>query len=534
VQFVDVGDAAGIHFMHRSGASGRLYFPETVGSGCAFLDYDSDGHLDLFLVNSSRLPGFSGKGPFYPALYHNKGDGTFEDVTKPAGLAFDSYGIGCAVGDYDNDGHPDLYVTALGPNHLFHNKGNGTFTDVTAQAGVVDPRFSTSAAFVDYNRDGFLDLFVCNYCRWSPEINKICPDSGGHPHMCGPTTYQGVSNALYRNNRNGTFTDVTRQAGLYALRGKGLGILIWDPNDDGWPDLMIANDQEPNLLYQNNRDGTFTERGVEAGIAYSLTGRARAGMGIDSTDPLNNGREAVVVGNLHREGLALFRDTGSGLFSDIAEQAGLFAASLPDVTFAAVFCDYDLDGRKDLLIANGHVDQNAATMGEGASFEQRLRLFHNEGAVAGMPYFRDVTDISGPGLSPRAVYRGIAVGDFDEDGAPDFLVSTNRGKPLLLRNEDRNQNHWLQIRLRGTKSNRDALGSRLRITAGGVTQTGWIRSGSSFASANDACAYFGLGEATRIDRIEVRWPTGQIEGFAGTRADQKLTLVEGKGLAAAR
>jgi enediyne biosynthesis protein E4 len=526
---MDASEAAGIHFTHTSGASGRLYFPETVGSGCAFLDYNGDGKLDLFLVNSAALPGFKGKGPFYPALYRNRGNGTFEDVTKRAGLAFESYGIGCTVGDYDNDGHPDLYVTALGPNHLFHNNGNGTFTDVTRRAGVGDPRFSTSAAFVDVDRDGYLDLFVCNYCRWSPQTNKICYDSGGHPHMCGPTTYQGVSNTLYHNNKDGTFTDVTRQAGLDAPRGKGLGILVWDYNDDGWPDLMVANDQEPNLLYQNNRNGTFTERGVEAGVAYSLTGTARAGMGIDSTDPLNDGKEAVIVGNLNRQGLALFQDTGGGLFADVAEPAGLYQASLPYVTFAAVFSDYDLDGRKDILIANGHVDQNAATMGEGGHFEQRLQLFHNEGAGAGAPRFRDVTDSAGPGLSPLGVYRGIAVGDYDGDGDPDFLVSVNRGKPLLLRNDGANQNHWLQIRLRGTKSNRDGLGSRLRVTAGGVTQTNWIRSGSSFASANDACAFFGLGRGAGVDRIEVRWPSGQTETYGPAKANQVLTLTEGQG-----
>jgi hypothetical protein len=528
VQFVDVSEAAGIHFTHTSGASGRLYFPETVGSGCAFLDYDGDGKLDLFLVNSAALPGFKGKGPFYPALYRNRGDGTFEDVTQRAGLAFESYGIGCAVGDYDNDGHPDLYVTALGPNHLFHNNGNGTFADVTRRAGVGDPRFSTSAAFVDVDRDGYLDLFVCNYCQWSPQTNKISYDSGGHPHMSGPTTYQGVSNTFYHNNKDGTFTDVTRKAGLYAPRGKGLGILVWDPNDDGWPDLMVANDQEPNLLYQNNRNGTFTERGVEAGVAYSLTGTARAGMGIDSTDPLNDGKEAVVVGNLNRQGLALFMDTGNGLFADVAEQAGLYEPSLPYVTFATVFCDYDLDGRRDILIANGHVDQNAASMGEGGHFEQRLQLFHNEGAGAGAPRFRDVTASAGPGLSPLGVYRGIAVGDYDGDGDPDFLVSVNRGKPLLLRNDGGNKNHWLQIRLRGTRSNRDGLGSRLRVTAGGVTQTNWIRSGSSFASANDACAFFGLGRGTAVDRIEVRWPSGQTESFGPAKADQVLTLTEGQ------
>jgi hypothetical protein len=525
-RFVDVSEAVGIHFTHTSGASGRLYFPETVGAGGAFLDYDGDGRLDVFLVNSSRLPGFPGKGPFYPALYHNRGDGTFEDVTRKAGLAFEAYGIGCAVGDYDNDGHPDLYVTALGPNRLFHNNGDGTFTDVTQKAGVGDPRFSTSAAWFDYDRDGDLDLFVANYCRWSPETNHICSDSTGHKHMCGPTSYPGVSNTLYRNNGDGTFTEVTKQAGLYAPRGKGLGILVWDPNDDGWPDLMIANDQEPNLLYQNNRDGTFTERGAQAGVAYSLTGKARAGMGIDSTDPLNDGREAVAIGNLDRQGLALFQDTGSGLFADVAGAAGLYEPSLPFVTFATLFCDYDLDGRKDLLIANGHVDENASAMGEGGSFQQRLQLFHNEGPGTGAPRFREVGEAAG--LTSRQVYRGIAVGDFDGDGDPDFLVTANGGKPLLLRNDAGNRNHWLQVRLRGTKSNRDGLGSRVRVTAGGVTQTAWVRGGSSFACASDPRAFFGLGPAAEVERIEVRWPTGQTETRSRTPANQVLMLVEGQ------
>jgi hypothetical protein len=534
VRFVDATDEAGIRFVHTSGASGRLYFPETVGAGCAFLDYDADGDLDLFLVNSSRLPGFTGKGPFYPALYRNRGNGRFEDRTREAGLAIDCYGIGCAVGDYDNDGHPDLYLTALGPNHLFHNNGNGTFTDVTAHARVGDSRFSTSAAWVDYDRDGRLDLFVCNYCRWTPTSNKICTDSGGHKHMCGPTTYQGVSNTLYRNNGDGTFTDVTQRAGLLAPRGKGLGILVWDEDDDGWPDLVIANDQEPNLLYRNNRDGTFTERGVAAGIAFSLTGRARAGMGIDSTDPLNDGKEAIVIGNLDRQGLALFYDGGNGLFTDVAAQAGLYEPSLPFLTFATAFCDYDLDGRKDLLTANGHVDENATAMGQGASFEQRLLLFHNEGGAPGAPQFREVGEAAGPGLAPRRVYRGISIGDYDADGDPDFMVSVNRGRPLLLRNDGGNRSHWLQVRLRGTRSNRDGLGSRLRITAGGLTQTCWVRGGSSFASSNDACAYVGLGDAMEVDRIEVRWPSGQTERFAGTRADHRLTLTEGTGSAGAQ
>src|SRR5262249_48445057 len=351
-------------FRHQSGRSGRLYLPETMGSGCAFLDYDGDGHLDIFLVNSSRLPGFTGKGPFYPALYRNRGNGTFEDVTKPAGLAIDCYGMGCAVGDYDNDGHPDLYLTALGPNHLFHNNGNGTFTDVTAHAGVGDPRWSSSAAWLDYDRDGRLDLFVCNYCRWNERMKNVCPDSRGRRHICTPNFYEGAPSTLYHNEGGGVFKDVTRRAGVYNDVGKSLALAVFDENDDGWPDIAIANDLEPDLLYRNNRDGTFTEVGVEAGTAYSASGRARAGMGIDTAveaDGAADGGsspESILVGNFSKEMLGLYRGDGHGHYLDAAAPAGLAAPSLPFLTFAVLFCDYDLDGRPDILTANGHIDEN--------------------------------------------------------------------------------------------------------------------------------------------------------------------------------
>jgi hypothetical protein len=532
-----VTEAVGIRFTHTSGRSGRLYFCETVGSGCAFLDYDGDGRLDLFFVNSSRLPGFKAKGPFYPALYRNRGDATFEEVTGKAGLAVESYGIGCAVGDYDGDGDPDLYLTALGPNRLFRNNGDGTFADVTRAAGVGDPRFSTSAAWFDADRDGDLDLLVANYCRWSPETNKICHDSGGHPHMCGPTTYEGISNRFYRNNGDSTFVDATREAGLEAPRGKGLGILVFDENDDGWPDLCIANDQEPNLLYRNDGDGTFTERGVEAGIAYSAAGKARAGMGIDATDPAGDGREAVVIGNLDRQGLALFRyDPASHLFVDEAGPAGLFQPSLPFVQFATLFADVDRDGFQDLLVANGHVDENAATIGDGATFAQRVLLFRNEstaplpfreGAGGVGPRFREMGESAG--LTARRVFRGIAAGDYDADGDPDFLVTANGGRPMLLRNDSGAGRHWLQVRLRGRGRNREGLGSRVRLTAGGRTRTAWVRSGSTYASANAPIADFGLGTAPSFDRIEVRWPTGETESYPGGPADRLVTLMQGSG-----
>jgi hypothetical protein len=516
VQFVDIAASAGLHFRHTSGASGRLYLPETVGSGCAMLDYDGDGRLDLFLVNSSRLPGFPGKGPFYPALYHNRGDGTFEDVTRRAGLAIDCYGMGVAVGDYDNDGHPDLYLTAMGANHLFHNNGNGTFSEVAA--GVASAGWSTSAAWVDYDRDGCLDLLVGHYCVWTPALNQVCSAGAGDRFMCRPAYYQGVPPTLYHNNGNGTFTDVTARVGLAHAVGKTLGVAVWDENGDGWPDLFLADDGAPNLLYRNERNGRFTECGLAAGVAYDPWGNARAGMGVDTADFDNTGAEGIAVGNFVQEGLALYQPAAPGEYQDIAQPSGLRQPSLPFLSFGLLFCDYDLDGRKDLIVANGPV----GSKDERGIRAQRLLLFHNEGGGR----FREVGQQSGPGLQCRIVGRGIAWGDIDNDGNPDFLVSTNNGTPLLLRNDGGNQNHWLAIRAIGTQSNRDGIGTKVAVTAGGVRRQSWIRSGSSFASASDLKALFGLGAAARADTVTLTWPSGAVQTLTQVKADQLLRVRE--------
>jgi hypothetical protein len=530
-QFVDVAEQARIHWRHVNGHTGRFYFPETMGSGCAFLDYDGDGRLDLFLVNSSHLPGFIEPGPFYSALYRNRGDGTFEDVTKRAGLTIDCYGMGVAVGDYDNDGHPDLYLTALGPNHLFHNNGDGTFADVTALAGVGDPRFSSSAAWFDYDRDGRLDLFVCNYCQWTPTTNRVCRDSAGRKHMCNPSFFRGSPSTLYRNLGDGRFADVTKQAGVANPAGKALGVAVFDFDDDGFLDLLVANDLEPNALFHNRRNGTFEEIGVETGVAYGSRGHARAGMGIDTADLMGQGREDVLIGNFSGERAALFRDGGGGQFVDGAEEAGLGEASYPYTTFGAVFVDYDLDGRKDICLANGHPDENIALAGNGPTFAQSMALFHNEGSQATVACrFRDVTGEAGSGLQGKIVGRGLAVGDYDGDGDPDLLVTANNGPARLLRNEGGSHGHWLALRLIGEQSPRDGNGSRVRLRAGGAQQTGWVRSGSSYCSASEGLCRFGLGSAAKVEEVEVRWSSGRVEKLADIGVDRVVTVREGRGV----
>jgi enediyne biosynthesis protein E4 len=532
VRFVDVAEQLGVRFKHTNGAAKGYFLAETMGSGCALLDYDGDGRLDLFLVNSTCLPGFPEKGPFYSALYHQRPDGTFEDVTRQAGLTVDCYGHGVAVGDYDNDGDPDLYLTAYGSNHLFRNSGSGTFTEVTRAAKVPGPAYGTSAAWFDYDRDGHLDLFVCNYCRWTTELNQKCGDSSGR-YICGPKYYGGTTSVLYRNNGNGTFTDVTRRAKVDAPNGKALGVAVWDYNGDGWLDFAVANDTTPNWLFRNNRDGTFTEVSVEAGMAYAVNGQARAGMGIDTADYDNSGREALLVGNNSSEGLGLYRpesspdQPGGGHFMDAAEEIGIFQDSLPFSTFGAMFVDVDLDGYADVLTANGHVNQQVARMAKWLGFEQRMQLFLNEsGEQPGERRFRDVEEAAGEGISKPRVARGLATGDVDNDGDPDLLVCVNNGRAALLRNEGATGNHWLAIRPRGTKSNRDGLGTRVVLQVGERRQTGWVRSGSSYCSDNEHVARFGLGAATTADTVELHWPSGIQQTLRNVKADQVLAVTE--------
>jgi hypothetical protein len=442
-----------------------------------------------------------------------------------------------AVADYDNDGDPDLLLTAYGGSHLFRNDG-GRFTEVTRQAGIGKPAWGTSAAWLDYDRDGHLDLFICSYVQWTPETNRVCGQSG-HRYACDPTHYPGTVSVLYHNERDGTFTDVTRRAGVDRPNGKALGVVVWDLEGDGWLDFVVANDTEPNWLFRNNQDGTFTEIGVEAGAAYGPQGRARAGMGIDTADYDHSGREAILIGNLSGEGLALFRPgaapglgeaggAAAGALADAAEEAGLFQSSLPFSTFGARFLDYDLDGFPDILTVNGHVHEEIEYTSGSWTFAQRMQLFHNEAGEGGGRRFQDVTPAVGPDLNRPRVARGLAVGDYDGDGDPDLLVSVNNGPAALLENEGAPRGHWLAVKLVGTKSNREGIGAQVRITAGGRTRTGWVRSGGSYGSEDERVARFGLGELEKAEQVEVRWPSGTVDRRKGVAADQVLVVREGQ------
>jgi hypothetical protein len=528
VQFTDVTAAAGIRFRHTNGASGRLYLPETVGSGCAFLDYNNDGKLDLFLVNSTRLPGYKKSGPFYSALYRNEGSGRFTDVTKAAGLALDCYGMGVAVADYDADGFQDLYLTALGPNHLFRNNGDGTFSDVTRRAGVGDPHFSTAAAWLDYDRDGHLDLFVGNYCRWSPKEHQICRDSLGRPQICGPTYYRGEPPTLYRNQGDGTFTDVTKKAGLNDPVGKALGVVVWDYDGDGWLDLVVARDMEPNALYRNQGDGTFSDVAVEAGVAYSNEGKTRAGMGIDTAESTNSGRESILIGNNTDQGLAQFLADDQNHFQDVAPQTGLYQASLTLLTFGVAFLDYDGDGFKDIFTANGHVDESVHLRGGSVTYAEPIVVFHNDGQGS----FREMGASLGSAFQEKRVWRGLAYGDWDNDGDPDLLASACGGRPVLLRNDGGNSRPWLQVKAIAAGGNREGLGTKVMVTAGGMRQIGWIRTGSSYCSQNELKAFFGLGTAPQAEQVELLFPSGARQVLSGVQAGQLIVVDERKGLVA--
>lgn len=530
VRLVDVTSAAGLRFRHRNGAYGGTLLPETMGSGCAFLDYDADGWQDILLVNGMDWPGHKTSRSTL-RLYRNNRNGTFTDVTTRAGLDIELYGMGVAVGDFNNDGFPDLLVTCVGQNRLFRNTGKGTFVDVTLASGLGKRQaFSTSALWFDFDRDGLLDLFVCNYVTWSPEHDVFCSRDGRRKSYCTPEAYRGDTCWLFRNRGNGTFEDVTATSGIFDASSKSLGVALIDDNQDGWLDLVVANDTQPNKLYRNQRNGTFKEVGVETGLAFSADGRARAGMGIDAADFDNSGRMGVAVTNFDREMVGLYRSQAPGLYTDVALRAGVGDASRNRLGFGCVFADLDLDGRLDLIITNGHIDESVRDPRGGTSPAYPPLLFLNQGEGR----FRDVAALVGPDFAQPRVGRGLAYGDFDRDGDVDVLMTTNNGPAVLFRNDQLSGHRSLRLTLTGTRSNRDAIGARVRVFHDGIVQTRMVKSGSSYLSQSELPLTFGVGRRDRVDRVVIDWPSGRTEEFPNVQAGRAYACIEGQGLGPVR
>jgi enediyne biosynthesis protein E4 len=527
IQFRDITAQGGIRFVHNNGAFGKKYLPETMGPGCAFIDYDNDGWPDIVLVNGENWPGHAG-APTTLKLYHNNHDGTFTDVTRKAGLAVSMFGLGVAVGDYDNDGFDDLFITALGQSHLFHNNGNGTFSDVTKAAGLWGHNeFSTGAAWVDYDRDGKLDLVVANYVQWSIARDLFCTLDGNRKSYCTPESYQGSSARLWHNLGNGKFEDATQRAKLYDPTSKSLGVTILDYDNDGWPDMLLANDTQPNKLYLNKHDGTFEERGVSAGIAFSEDGVARAGMGVDAADYDRSGHASIIITNFANQMLSLYHNEGNGLFVDEAPRSEVGRASLVTLGFGCFFFDYDNDGWPDIFVADGHIENEIERVQKRVSYAEPPHLFRNLGGGK----FQEVTQTLGAAFSRPKVARGAAYADVDQDGALDVLLTTNGGRAYLFHNEG-GTNHSLRIKLKGTKSNRDGIGAVIRVVSSQDRQWQMLRSGSSYLSQSELVATFGLGSAAKADSVEIQWPSGQVDKLTDLNAGQTVIIEEGKGVAA--
>jgi enediyne biosynthesis protein E4 len=523
--FTDVTSSAGINFKHNNGAYGGKLLPETLGSGCAFFDYDADGWQDILLVNSADWPGH-GRLRSTLKLYRNNRNGTFTDVTRAAGLELEMYGMGVAVGDYNNDGFPDILITCVGQNRLFKNTSKGTFVDVTNSAGLGKRQaISTSALWFDYDRDGLLDLFVCNYVKWSPEHDVFCSLDGKHKSYCTPEAYVGQTCWLFHNRGNGTFEDVTASSGIFDSSSKSLGVAMFDYDHDGWPDLLVANDTQPNKLYRNQRNGTFKDVAVEAGIAFSAEGKARAGMGVDVGDFDNSGLPGVAITNFDNEMIGLYRADTSGNFSDVAVQSGVGLPSKTTLGFGCAFADCDLDGSLDLIAVNGHIDDTVRNV-RNVGYAQPPQLFLNNGKGS----FREVGAELGGGFSAPKVGRGLAVGDFDRDGDVDVLITTNNGPAYLFRNDQTAGNRSIRLKLIGTKSNRDAIGAQVKIFAGGVMQTRMVKSGSSYLSQSELAVTFGLGKRDRVERVVVDWPSGRTEEFKDLAPGRAYEITESKGI----
>lgn len=539
-RLVDVTAAAGLRFEHNSGAFGGKLLPETLGAGCAFLDYDADGWQDILLVNGMDWPSSIARSRISRSgrdrarstlcLYRNNRDGTFTDVTRAAGLDVELYGMGVAVGDYDNDGFADIFVTCVGQNRLFRNTGDGRFVDVTSPSGLGGREaFSTSALWFDFDRDGLLDLFVCNYVRWEAEHDVFCSLDGEQKSYCTPEAYRGDTCWLFRNRGDGTFEDVTATSGIFDSSSKSLGVAMLDIDQDGWPDLFVANDTQPDKLYRNLGDGTFLEIGLEVGLSFNADGRARAGMGAAAAVLDDSGRPWVAVTNFDNEMVGLYRPGPGGGYEDAAPRVGIGAPSRTTLGFGCVFADIDLDGALDLVVANGHIDETVRNIRNNVGYAQAPHLFLNLGDGT----FRDAAAEAGTDFARPRVGRGLACADFDLDGDLDLLMTTNSGPAALFRNDQLTGNRSLRVHLVGTRSNRDAIGATVRIVVDGVTQSRVVHSGSSYLSQSELPVTFGVGGRDRVDRLEVQWPSGETQEFGALAAGRAYRIVETDGIVAA-
>jgi hypothetical protein len=519
-----LASSSGITWVHTAGKSADKHLPETSGAGCAFLDFDNDGWMDIYLVNSGKSDFYNPSKPLRNALYRNNRDGTFTDITERAGVFGGGYGMGVAVGDYNGDGFPDLYVTQYGRNILYRNNGDGTFTDVTEKAGVSAGGWSSSAVWFDYDNDGRLDLFVCQFAEFDASLG-CGTDGAGVRHYCIPRIFKPRPSWLFHNNGDGTFTDVSRVTGISSHLGKAWGVVATDVNNDGKMDLFVANDTVSNYLYMN-RGGTFEEVGLVAGVAYSAEGRARSGMGVDSADFNNDGQMDLFVANIDQEIFSLYRNNGDGTFDDLAMPMGIGMSTRWMSGWGLKFFDYDNDGNLDLILANGFPDDLIDQTSSLVKWKEPLLLFHNEGKS-----FRNVSAESGPVFARNFPARGLALGDFNNDGKVDVLISNNDGAPLLLRNYAGKDNHWLGVHLVGRKCNPDAVGARVTYQAGDLTRTRMKVGGGSFLSSHDPRIVLGLGQHPKIDWLEVKWPQpgGGVERFTDLPLDRYITITEGAG-----